>query len=112
VLRLPLRRAAHARQGPRGHRGSEGGGRGLRRAHVRDVPPPRRRVDPPEGAAALARPRADAHRVRRDLRRSAILRGLRGGRLTRENSLPLSSLMLGGSLYVVFIAYVLWSVLG
>ena len=31
---------------------------------------------------------------------------------TRENSLPLSSLMLGGSLYVVFIAYVLWSVLG
>ena len=30
----------------------------------------------------------------------------------RENALPLSSLMLGGSLYVVFIAYVLWSVLG
>src|SRR6059036_970488 len=30
----------------------------------------------------------------------------------RENALPLSSLMLGGSLYVVFLAYVLWSVLG
>jgi cation:H+ antiporter len=29
----------------------------------------------------------------------------------RENSLPLSSLMLGGSLYVVFLGYVLWSVL-
>jgi cation:H+ antiporter len=29
----------------------------------------------------------------------------------RENALPLSSLMLGGSLYVVFIGYVLWSVL-
>ena len=29
----------------------------------------------------------------------------------RENALPLSSLMLGGSLYVVFLAYVLWSVL-
>jgi len=29
----------------------------------------------------------------------------------RENTLPLSSLMLGGSLYVVFIGYVLWSVL-
>jgi cation:H+ antiporter len=28
-----------------------------------------------------------------------------------ENALPLSSLMLGGSLYVVFIAYVLWNVL-
>src|SRR5436309_381386 len=28
----------------------------------------------------------------------------------RENSLPLSSLMLGGSLYVVFIAYIVWSV--
>ena len=28
-----------------------------------------------------------------------------------ENALPLSSLMLGGSLYVVFIGYVLWSVL-
>jgi cation:H+ antiporter len=28
----------------------------------------------------------------------------------RDNSLPLSSLMLGGSLYVVFIAYVVWSV--
>ena len=28
----------------------------------------------------------------------------------RENSLPLSSLMLGGSLYVVFLAYVVWSV--
>ncbi len=30
---------------------------------------------------------------------------------TRENALPLSALMAGGSLYVVFIAYVLWSVL-
>jgi len=29
----------------------------------------------------------------------------------RENALPLSSLMVGGSLYVVFIGYVLWSVL-
>ena len=29
----------------------------------------------------------------------------------KENSLPLSALMLGGSLYVVFLAYVLWSVL-
>jgi cation:H+ antiporter len=29
----------------------------------------------------------------------------------KENSLPLSSLMLGGSLYVVFIGYVLWKVL-
>src|SRR5256886_1175200 len=29
----------------------------------------------------------------------------------RENALPLSSLMLGGSLYVVFIGYVLWKVL-
>ena len=29
----------------------------------------------------------------------------------RENALPLSSLMLGGSLYVVFIGYLLWSVL-
>src|SRR6266571_27467 len=29
----------------------------------------------------------------------------------RENALPLSSLMLGGSLYVVFIGYVLWNVL-
>jgi len=29
----------------------------------------------------------------------------------KENALPLSSLMLGGSLYVVFLAYVLWSVL-
>jgi cation:H+ antiporter len=28
----------------------------------------------------------------------------------KENSLPLSSLMLGGSLYVVFIVYVVWSV--
>jgi cation:H+ antiporter len=28
----------------------------------------------------------------------------------KENSLPLSALMLGGSLYVVFIAYVVWSV--
>jgi len=28
----------------------------------------------------------------------------------RENSLPLSSLMLGGSLYIVFIAYIVWSV--
>src|ERR671937_1529694 len=28
-----------------------------------------------------------------------------------ENALPLSSLMLGGSLYVVFLGYVLWSVL-
>ena len=28
----------------------------------------------------------------------------------RENSLPLSSLMLGGSLYVVFIGYIVWSV--
>jgi cation:H+ antiporter len=28
----------------------------------------------------------------------------------RDNALPLSSLMLGGSLYVVFIAYVVWSV--
>jgi cation:H+ antiporter len=27
----------------------------------------------------------------------------------KENSLPLSALMLGGSLYVVFLAYVLWS---
>jgi len=30
---------------------------------------------------------------------------------TRQNSLPLSSLMLGGSLYVVFLGYVLWSIL-
>ena len=30
---------------------------------------------------------------------------------TRENALPLSSLMLGGSLYVVFLGYVLWSIL-
>jgi cation:H+ antiporter len=30
---------------------------------------------------------------------------------TKDNSLPLSALMAGGSLYVVFIAYVLWSVL-
>src|SRR5438094_3817256 len=30
----------------------------------------------------------------------------------RENTLPLSSLMLGGSLYVVFIGYVLWTVRG
>ena len=29
----------------------------------------------------------------------------------RENALPLSSLMLGGSLYVVFLGYVLWTVL-
>jgi cation:H+ antiporter len=29
----------------------------------------------------------------------------------KENSLPLSSLMLGGSLYLVFIVYVVWSVL-
>jgi len=29
----------------------------------------------------------------------------------KDNSLPLSSLMLGGSLYLVFIGYVLWSVL-
>jgi cation:H+ antiporter len=29
----------------------------------------------------------------------------------RENALPVSSLMLGGSLYVVFLGYVLWSVL-
>ena len=29
---------------------------------------------------------------------------------TRENSLPLSSLMLGGSLYVVFLGYVLWRI--
>jgi len=29
----------------------------------------------------------------------------------RENALPLSSLMLGGSLYVVFLGYVLWSIL-
>ena len=29
----------------------------------------------------------------------------------QQNALPLSSLMLGGSLYVVFIGYVLWSVL-
>jgi cation:H+ antiporter len=29
---------------------------------------------------------------------------------SRDNSLPLSSLMLGGSLYVVFIGYVIWSV--
>jgi cation:H+ antiporter len=29
----------------------------------------------------------------------------------RENALPLSSLMLGGSLYVVFLGYILWSVL-
>jgi cation:H+ antiporter len=28
----------------------------------------------------------------------------------RDNSLPLTSLMLGGSLYVVFLAYVVWSV--
>jgi len=28
----------------------------------------------------------------------------------RDNSLPLSSLMLGGSLYVVFLVYVIWSV--
>jgi cation:H+ antiporter len=28
----------------------------------------------------------------------------------RDNSLPLSSLMLGGSLYVVFLIYVIWSV--
>jgi cation:H+ antiporter len=28
----------------------------------------------------------------------------------KDNALPLSSLMLGGSLYVVFLAYVLWSV--
>jgi cation:H+ antiporter len=28
----------------------------------------------------------------------------------RENALPLSSLMLGGSLYIVFIAYIVWSV--
>jgi cation:H+ antiporter len=30
---------------------------------------------------------------------------------TKNNALPLSALMAGGSLYVVFIAYVLWSVL-
>jgi cation:H+ antiporter len=30
----------------------------------------------------------------------------------KENSLPLSSLMLGGSLYVVFLGYVLWSLRG
>jgi cation:H+ antiporter len=30
---------------------------------------------------------------------------------TKDNSLPLSALMAGGSLYVVFIAYVVWSVL-
>ena len=30
---------------------------------------------------------------------------------TRENALPLSALTLGGSLYVVFIGYVIWSVL-
>ena len=30
---------------------------------------------------------------------------------TKDNALPLSSLMAGGSLYVVFIGYVLWSVL-
>ena len=30
---------------------------------------------------------------------------------TKDNALPLTSLMAGGSLYVVFIAYVLWSVL-
>ncbi len=30
---------------------------------------------------------------------------------TRDNSLPLSALMAGGSLYVLFIAYVVWSVL-
>ena len=29
----------------------------------------------------------------------------------RENALPLSALMLGGSLYVVFLGYVLWRVL-
>jgi len=29
----------------------------------------------------------------------------------RENALPLSSLMLGGSLYVVFLGYVLWNVI-
>jgi cation:H+ antiporter len=29
----------------------------------------------------------------------------------RDNSLPLSSLMLGGSLYVVFLVYVVWSVI-
>jgi len=29
----------------------------------------------------------------------------------RDNALPLSSLMLGGSLYVVFLVYVIWSVL-
>lgn len=29
----------------------------------------------------------------------------------KENALPLSSLMLGGSLYVVFLGYVIWSVL-
>ena len=29
----------------------------------------------------------------------------------RENALPLNSLMLGGSLYVVFLVYVLWSLL-
>jgi cation:H+ antiporter len=29
----------------------------------------------------------------------------------KENALPLSSLMLGGSLYVIFLGYVLWSVL-
>jgi len=28
----------------------------------------------------------------------------------RDNALPLSSLMLGGSLYVVFLVYVVWSV--
>ncbi len=30
---------------------------------------------------------------------------------TKDNALPLSALMLGGSLYVIFLAYVLWSVL-
>ena len=29
----------------------------------------------------------------------------------RDNSLPLSSLMLGGSLYVIFLIYVVWSVI-
>jgi hypothetical protein len=28
----------------------------------------------------------------------------------RDNSLPLSSLMFGGSLYVIFLIYVIWSV--
>jgi cation:H+ antiporter len=28
----------------------------------------------------------------------------------RDNSLPLTSLMLGGSLYVIFLIYVVWSV--